>query len=100
MYLDILRDCYLLRGCTPQFINQLLSVVRMELFMPNVSAHLEPSKRQAQAVLPLLPAVCMERFMQNASQFYALQIMDLIGVRRANESLHAKPFIPVCAYAS
>eukprot|EP00967_Tisochrysis_lutea_P032481 scaffold38377_cov20-Tisochrysis_lutea.AAC.1 len=35
MYMDVLKDCYLLAGCTPQFLNLLLSVVRMELFMPN-----------------------------------------------------------------
>ncbi|KAF5826900.1 hypothetical protein DUNSADRAFT_1806 [Dunaliella salina] len=37
LYKDVLRDCYLLAGCTPQFLNLLLSVARMELFMPNVT---------------------------------------------------------------
>ncbi|KAF5832406.1 hypothetical protein DUNSADRAFT_11708 [Dunaliella salina] len=37
MYMDVLKDCYLLAGCSPQFLNLLLSVVRMELFMPNVT---------------------------------------------------------------
>eukprot|EP00200_Dunaliella_tertiolecta_P005564 CAMPEP_0202345276 /NCGR_PEP_ID=MMETSP1126-20121109/4595_1 /ASSEMBLY_ACC=CAM_ASM_000457 /TAXON_ID=3047 /ORGANISM="Dunaliella tertiolecta, Strain CCMP1320" /LENGTH=1226 /DNA_ID=CAMNT_0048936579 /DNA_START=2286 /DNA_END=5966 /DNA_ORIENTATION=+ len=37
LYQDVLKDCYLLAGCTPQFLNLLLSVARMELFMPNVT---------------------------------------------------------------
>mmetsp|Transcript_9795 Transcript_9795/g.26556 ORF Transcript_9795/g.26556 Transcript_9795/m.26556 type:complete len:1286 (+) Transcript_9795:433-4290(+) len=37
LYQDVLKDCYLLAGCTPQFLTLLLSVARMELFMPNVT---------------------------------------------------------------
>lgn len=38
LYLDVLRDCYLFAGCKARFLDQVLAVARMELFMPNVSA--------------------------------------------------------------
>jgi hypothetical protein len=38
LYLDVLKDCYLFGGCKPRFLDLVLAAVRMELFMPNVSA--------------------------------------------------------------
>lgn len=37
MYLDVLRGCYLFHGLKARFLDELLSMARMEIFMPGVS---------------------------------------------------------------
>ncbi|KAF5836031.1 hypothetical protein DUNSADRAFT_6548 [Dunaliella salina] len=37
MYLETLRNCYLFNGCKPRFLDEVLSLARMELFMPHMS---------------------------------------------------------------
>lgn len=37
MYSEVLSNCYLFAGCKARFLDELLSLARMELFMPNVS---------------------------------------------------------------
>ena len=38
MYLGVLRNCYVFNGCKARFLDEVLNMAHMEVFMPNVSA--------------------------------------------------------------
>lgn len=52
LYLDCLQKCYLFAKCTPRFLDEVLSTVRMEVFMPDVSARARERAWGAQAHWP------------------------------------------------
>lgn len=81
MYLEALRQCYLFHGCKARFLDEVLSVARMEIFMPNVSGASCGARCGAHATALWLPCCTRGR---------ECPVARNAALRHAHEPVHAQ----------